>query len=426
MITLLFNWIRKKLKQILIGIGVIGIASAAMILPGGCPSDISSALANKTASERASYKAQEIVKCPLVGTYTSLEYGITVKIQSAKYTKADGVPGFEVMARAWKDGVPLGMGVGKKFETERFMLAMQVGGKFDDLTYLVIPDPSGTILVDERVEDTHGNFVTITRKYRYDPVAVMRKILAHTISVSSSPGTAIPGSVGNTTSTFYPDPSVETNSVDGFVGRNNAGSETITTIAAGAGTESADANATDVLLLDSSATTDQFARFRKAIAGFYIAATIPDTDNVDSATFSFMVTATQNGLTGAASANSKMVLSDATPASNTALANGDYTNVGTNDYGRSVQQDTLSTVAYNDITIGAAGLTYLETFLASGTANFGLQYAWGFDGTIVGITWIASDRQSITMVMADTADVTSDPKLVVVHSGGRNRKHLIE
>lgn len=217
---------------------------------------------------------------------------------------------------------------------------------------------------------------------------------------------------GLTTSTFYPDANPETSSVDGQVFRN-AVDESLATIRAGAGVGFDDnVDSLQAPMLQASTTSGQYQSLIRAVF-LFDTSTLPDTDTISSATLSVYVTATTDTLSGSASANSVMVAVASTPASNTALAASDYGNVGSVDFGRSAQQDALSTNAYNAITLNASGIANISK---TGVSGFALRYGWDFDNTTTGLTWASNASQRITINHAETADTTTDPKLVVVHA----------
>ena len=102
-----------------------------------------------------------------------------------------------------------------------------------------------------------------------------------------------------------------------------------------------------------------------------------------------------------------------TPASNDNLVNADKSQVGTTDFGRSAQQDTLTAGAYNDITLNANGLTNISK---TGISKFGGVFGFDFDNTTTGLTWASGVFQAVSTAFADTAGTTNDPKLVITYT----------
>ena len=207
-----------------------------------------------------------------------------------------------------------------------------------------------------------------------------------------------------TTSTFYPDPNPETTSVDGHLERSGV-NETWGTIRAGAGTGAGDSDVNDVYAAQAhaSATTNQYQTMRRGIF-LHDSSAIPDTDTIDSGTWSGYANSTGTGL---GQLNTALVAS--TPASNTALVSGDYSQLGGTRF--ATDRTINSTGAYWDFTLDANGLAAVSK---TGVSKFGTLLANDLDNSAP--TW-ASNAQS--WVFFDPAEDAGGnfPKLVVVHSG---------
>jgi len=209
--------------------------------------------------------------------------------------------------------------------------------------------------------------------------------------------------------TFYPDAA----GVDGAVYHDgvNASWGTIRA-AAGNGEDDTNDVGQHALIQAGSSAGNHFALFR----GIYVFDTsaIDDGATINTAVFSLYVTSRDNSCSGAGSVNSKMVLVASEPTSNTALANGDFTKLGTVDFGRSVQQDSITDSAYNDITVNAAGLLKISS---TSVTKFGTRYGWDFDNLDPwsnGATWAAGYcDNAITGNRSEHAGTSQDPKLVV-------------
>ena len=101
---------------------------------------------------------------------------------------------------------------------------------------ILVEDPLGSI--DRVVDDGGGK--THIRHLREDPVEAIRQSFIHTIKlVGKENANIVIGKVGNTVSTFYPDPDVEVTSVDGQAQRSGA-PDAWATIRSGAGTSSSE------------------------------------------------------------------------------------------------------------------------------------------------------------------------------------------
>ena len=205
---------------------------------------------------------------------------------------------------------------------------------------------------------------------------------------------------GMTVSTFYPDPSPETTSVDGYLYIQNGTSWNEMHDRASA-QGALDSGASGALQNNSS------TRIYRAIFLFDTSA-IPDTDTIDSAVMSLY----GNGTT-VDSDSSYVGITVSTPASNTGLVVGDYSQVGATD--NPVQQATSillsawSNSAYNDFTFNATGEGNISK---TGVSKFGARLRNDIIDTA------PSGAPEAGFLFAETASTTSDPKLVVTHTGG--------
>lgn len=214
------------------------------------------------------------------------------------------------------------------------------------------------------------------------------------------------------TLTVYPDPSTGATTVDGRVSRYGV-DETLGTIRAGAGNSHNDTGTgAQVASLTGSSTSNQYSGADRFMMTFDTSA-LTASATISAAVLSILGSGKTDGLLGETSANSVAVLVAATPASNNDLVDADYSQVGTTDFGRSVQQNSWSTSAYNDITLSASGIANISK---TGISKFATRYGWDFDNTTTGLTWADTATQEIVGVSADTADVTSDPKLVITYT----------
>lgn len=148
-----------------------------------------------------------------------------------------------------------------------------------------------------------------------------------------------------TTTTFYPDPNPETTTVDGFAARDGI-DETFATIRAGAGTASNDTAGTQLdVLLSESTTASQYDILRRAFLLFDTSSIGGDT--IDSGTCGTYASLIQDSI-GEACA---MSLVTTTPASNTAIANSDYGNVGDTKQATDYTFASAGTSQYNTHTL---------------------------------------------------------------------------
>lgn len=210
---------------------------------------------------------------------------------------------------------------------------------------------------------------------------------------------------GNTLSAvFYPDADTESTSVDGYVARQSV-NEALATIIAGAGNGSSDVvGNNDLALVVASATTNQYQIIRRGIF-LFDTSSLTSSANIISSTLSLYVTITNNNLGGSASFS----LVQSTPASNTALANSDYGNVGSTLQATSLTVSSLLTSAYNSFTLNAAGLSNISK---TGITKFGTRMESDRSGS--GLTWSSSARESVEGNYSDAG--SNKPRLLVIYT----------
>ena len=99
------------------------------------------------------------------------------------------------------------------------------------------------------------------------------------------------------------------------------------------------------------------------------------------------------------------------PASNTALVAADFDNVGTTSFG-TIEADAVNTNSstYNDITLNSTGY---GTIAVAGVSKFAMRYEPDRANSEPSA---ATSGAGCTMLSADTASTSKDPKLVVTHA----------
>lgn len=208
--------------------------------------------------------------------------------------------------------------------------------------------------------------------------------------------------------------------VDGRVSRYGV-DETFATIWSSAGNSKN--SASGLISLTASSTSNQYSGADRFPCLFNTSA-LTALATISAAVFSIKPSARNDGLSGAASANSAAVLCASSPAVNYALANADF-NVaswGSTEFGRTQKQSLLTDDVYDDVSLNASGLAAISK---TSITKFGLRYGWDFDNTTTGLTWASTGEQSMSFRTADTAGTSSDPKLVITYttvSGPANRK----
>lgn len=213
-------------------------------------------------------------------------------------------------------------------------------------------------------------------------------------------------SYGFATLTAYPDPNPETTTVDGYAGRYEASGESFATIRAGAGNEFDDTNTNNVAArLYSDTTTDLFEEMTRGIY-LFDTASIDDAATISAAVFSLRGTGKANG-----NGSPALHVVASTPASNTALVNADYGQLGSTDFG-SVAYAGYSISAYNDITLNSDGRANISK---TGVSKFGTRTSWDLNNSFTG-AWVSGADSNFQAYFADETGTTRDPKLVVTYS----------
>ena len=230
------------------------------------------------------------------------------------------------------------------------------------------------------------------------------------------------GFLAATVSTFYPDPHPESTSVDGRAYRSGV-DQTWVNLTADDGNNSDDNVGNFAPLnIHSSTTSDQYARSDRVFTLFDISSI--NTDRPTVATYDIFYYSTfSDGLSGASSLNSQMVLLETSPASDTAIASADYQNGHATahgvDLGRGISQADIDTAGkgYADpITLNADGL---ELIAQANVARLGVTSAWDFDQTTTGLTWSSGALQYTLARASEQTGTTEDPKLVITHEANQ-------
>lgn len=203
---------------------------------------------------------------------------------------------------------------------------------------------------------------------------------------------------------FYPDAHPETTTVDGDVGRN-AVNETWGNIRAGAGNYVDDSSASSYMsLVSSSTTTNQFATL---LRNFWLfdTASIPDSAIISATTLSLCAAgAAVNSFAGTAY---EIDVVSSTPASNTALANGDYQNIGATVFCSIAFASLAASGSYNDFVLNSNGIANVSK---TGVSKFSTRINWDTDNNFTG-TWGSSKNAYQIVYTADASGTSTDPKL---------------
>lgn len=364
--------------------------------------DISSMLAGKTSSERASLKGEEIAKVGPVGRTTRANYDIEIATLEA----IDG--GVQVFVRAWDKNGQIGFGVDGSVDMERFRIFNPP---------VLVPDPSGAIVTEwiDTISDERREI-----RYREDPKEALLQTIEHNLSVLKNRHGSeriIEGKRGSTVSTFYPDANPESTSVDGFTEHDigNYGQVSFSSIRADTSATVANDSGSAMNLVGLQASENQNGNFIDLQRSFTLFDTsaLPDTDTIASATVSLYGVAKRddNGTQWSAAAKDIELVSGV-PASNTSLSTSDIdvANFGGTEYAvASFSSWTIT--GYNDFSLNASGIANIST---TSVSKFGWMQGADFDNSNPG-TGAVNGFTGVSAKAADQSGTTQDPKLVVEH-----------
>jgi len=207
----------------------------------------------------------------------------------------------------------------------------------------------------------------------------------------------------DTTSTFYPDPDVESTSVDGDV-REQTATVPWATRRAAANATIAD-NITAYYILGLAVNTADITR---SIALFDTSA-LPDDDSISDAVISLYIYNKTSLVAG-----HTLSIVDCVPATNTNLVIGDFSagmtlNSPTEHIDTRVVLADTTLNAYNDFTLNTTGK---NAILKTGISKFMFRSNFDIDATTPDNTYRYALNYS-----ADQAGTASDPKLVVIYTG---------
>ena len=150
---------------------------------------------------------------------------------------------------------------------------------------------------------------------------------------------------------FYPDPNPETTSVDGQV-RYSTSATSWSAIRDGAGSAALPSAASGAFIdiYASSVEASPWVRIDRSIY-LFDTSSIPDTDVVSVATLSLFGLDKFDGLSVTPNIN----IYASTPASNTDLVAGDYTQTGTTAFSTAISYASYSTTGYNAFALNKTG-----------------------------------------------------------------------
>jgi hypothetical protein len=266
----------------------------------------------------------------------------------------------------------------------------------------VVRNPDGTFTMDVR---THAKYA---KRLRSQCDLIWRAAHAWDRFVANP---LVPAwNLGFDTLTVSPDPNPETTSVDGVVDQFGLDA-TWATVRGSAGNFADDASATQsVIKFVASATSNQWAEIARSLFLF----------DTSALTASATITAAVLSLFGAAGTRDdngntpNLDIYTATPASNTALANGDFAQIGTvSQTGSPIAYGSWSGSSYNDGTLNGTGRGNVSL---TGISKFGARNASYDVANSAPPTWASGTRSEIWANYADQTGSANDPKLVVTYT----------
>lgn len=219
-------------------------------------------------------------------------------------------------------------------------------------------------------------------------------------------------SFGFATLTAYPDADPETTTVDGFIYRELAGGagEAWATFIAGVGTT---ANSTSDVSgpgfnIQADNVSAKWIHLRRGIC-LFDTSSLTTAATISAATLSLYVVAKSDAL----SITPNIDIYTSTPATNTALVTGDFSQVGsTSQTGAATGYSSITASAYNDFAFNATGISNISQ---TSISKFGVRNA-NYDVAASAPTWTSLAVSDIRPAAADTAGTTNDPKLVVTYA----------
>lgn len=216
--------------------------------------------------------------------------------------------------------------------------------------------------------------------------------------------------LGFDTLTVYPDAHTESTSVDGYVGRIQFGTESFSTLRSGNGTDVNDTGTSLYCGLFSHTDSNNWRHIFRAITLF-------DTSALTSSASISSTTLSVNSTGGGASYKNfsqSINITSSDPASNTALATGDYAiaKFGSTKFSdTSIAIATFNDSGWRDFAFNASGISAISK---TGVSKFSYRYTGDIDNSAP--TWASNTEAYSPCYSADQTGTTSDPKLVVTYT----------
>lgn len=342
---------------------------------------VSALLVNKSASEKANIKGQEVARIVQKGIYN--RSGVQIEIVDIQ--AIDG--GVQVFARAWKNGKQIGFGADGTVDMERFRIFNPP---------VLVDDAGGDIVREWEQEGPDGTKVHKQRKLREDPQEALFQVIEHDLSVMRNVHTderIIKGKRGNTTSTYF------SSTDDGTFPNDAKNPYSVARNASSSGAiEQSNGNPIHNSYIAGS---DYYVR---RFVTYFDTNTIPDGDTVTSATYSL---ATLSGGDAPQTADSDSIAVVGFSGSNPPVVS-DFDDFGSTSFGtKTIASWSSSNGVYNNISLNSTGMAAISktgiTPLGARTLN-----------DLNNVT--PTGRNQIPAYQADETGTSKDPSLVVEHS----------
>ncbi len=208
-----------------------------------------------------------------------------------------------------------------------------------------------------------------------------------------------------TVSTFRPDANPESTSVDGWASHNE-NTTTWSVLVNGAGSYfDDDAGSLSVYIAFNDPNWTSLAR---SIFLFDTSA-LPDDDTISAATLSLYGYNKDDTLSIAPDIN----IYSSNPASNTALANGDYDSLGSTAFSSVISYANWDTAGYNDFVLNSSGKSAISK---TGISKFGGRNANYDVANSAPSTPGVNGSSKLYCYFAEQTGTDNDPKLVVTHT----------
>lgn len=218
-------------------------------------------------------------------------------------------------------------------------------------------------------------------------------------------------SFGFSTLTSYPDADPETTTVDGHVEDQTSNQTWASKHDNTTGTNADDSTALSIgPKVSCGTTTNRYEQIYRAFA-LFDTSSLTSSATISDAVLSWWGRSGSNNLSGT---EPQFNIYAATPASNTALVNEDYDQVGTTAYATAIAFSSLSlsNSAYNDFTFNSTGRAAISKTGITKTS-------WResvYDAANVAPTWGSETQVAIGTYYSEQTGNSNDPKLVVTYS----------